>query len=82
MRSEKQELLAKFNFALEGMELCLSDFINFWVTRSVEQDVDDTAYKRVYALYDAARRTGLIMEEVYALWLASSGMDHVRNVCA
>ena len=33
---------------------------------SAEQRVDDTAYKRVYALFDAARRTSLTMEGVYA----------------
>ena len=50
---------------------------NYWVTRSVEQRADDTAYKRVYALYDAARRTGLMMEGVYALWLAASGVSQL-----
>ena len=39
---------------------------------SAEQRADDTAYKRFYALFDAARRTSLTMEGVYALWLAAS----------
>ena len=43
---------------------------------SAEQRVDYTAYKRVYALFDAARRTSLTMEGVYALWLAASGQLH------
>ena len=33
--------------------------------------MDDTAYKRVYALFDAARRTSLTMEGVYALFDAA-----------
>ena len=60
--SEKQELPYK----------CLSDLINYWVTSSVEQRVDDTAYKRVYALYGAARRTGLTMESLRAVVAAST----------